>query len=102
MAVKQKFQWSWPHGVTPVHFEQWIETLPEVEKQECLAGISNQLKFRQEAIDRGDMILGDSEYIWKDEETASKGKGIDEVWERYWRRWQAETQAILTVTYEDK
>jgi len=102
MKCVQKLHWSWPPGVNPIHFSQWINDLPEYQKEECLAGIQRQEKMRQKAVDQGDMIISESEYIWKDAETAAKGKGIDEVWEKYWNRWQAETQAILTITYEEK
>ena len=102
MTVLQKFDWSWPQGATPVSFDDWIENLPNDQKQECLSGVKSQHEIRQQAIDRGDMILTTQGYIWKDAETAQRGKGIDPVWEKYWLRWQKETQATFTMTYEEK
>ena len=101
MTVLQKFEWTWPPGVKPISFIEWIESLPNDEKQECLDGMARQHSMRQQAIDRGDMVITDNGYIWKDEETAKRGKGIDEVWEKYWRRWQKETQATFSMTYEE-
>jgi hypothetical protein len=96
--VRQKFHWYWPPGVTPVSINEWANTLSEAEKLEWVNGRARQHEMRQQAIDRGDMILLEGEYVWKDKETASRGKGIDEVWEKYWLRWQAETGVIFSST----
>lgn len=102
MTVVQKFNWVWPPGTTHIEFEDWIAALPNHEKEECLSGIQNQVKMRQEAIDRGDMIMTNEGYVWKDAETAQRGKGIDSVWEKYWLRWQEETGVIFSTTFEEE
>ena len=102
MTVVQKFHYTWPPGVKQITFGNWINELPEPDKTECLTGAACQNKMRQEAIDRGDMIITDNGYIWKDAEAAKRGKGINDVWEKYWLRWQSETGVIFSVTFEEE
>jgi hypothetical protein len=102
MRLKQTFRWEWPPGVTPIQFDVWIDMLPPDERIECLQGKRRQEEMRQQAIDEGRMIIVNDGYEWKDAETQKQSKGIDDVWERYWLCWQAETGAKLIQTFENK
>lgn len=98
-TVIQKVYWTWPEGTTEISFEDWIEALPENEKQECLAAIESQRALRQAAVDRGDLILADEGDVWKDAATSEQGKEVDDVWYEYWTRWQNEVGVVFSTEF---
>ena len=92
MKIRQKF-----FSDVIADFWVWVYNLPEHEKQEFLEADIRQKKFRQEAIDRGDMIIDPddgSSYIWRDEQTANKNKKFDETWVAYFSRWKQQRGII--------
>jgi len=102
MAVAHRFNYSVPEGKKFIQFEDWVKTLSSAEQTDFYASKQRQEAYRQEAIDRGDMIRDFSSvdpknpasqplYVWKDEETARKGKPFDPTWKEYWNRYLAET-----------
>ena len=91
MAIIQKFEYIWPTGTTPIEMNDWLKTLPQLEQDEYWEGRRNGDRLRQIAIDEGRMILRDGAYEWRDADAFAVGKENDPTWEKYWRRWQAET-----------
>jgi hypothetical protein len=102
MAVAHQFNYSVPEGQTFIRFEDWVLTLSATEQAEFQASKQRQEAYRQEAIDRGDMIRDFSGvdptdptsqpvYVWRDEETARKGKPFDPIWKNFWNRYLEET-----------
>ena len=88
MKVRQQF-----FSDVIADFWKWVYHLPEHEKQEFLEADIRQKKFRQEAIDRGDMIIDpedNTSYIWRDEQAAIKNKNSDATWVSYFSRWKQE------------
>lgn len=100
MKIRQKFS-----SELIADFWVWIKRLPEHEKQEFLEADVRQKKFRQEAIDRGDMIIDPEDktsYIWRDEQAANKNKKSDEIWVSYFCRWKQERGIVGEIhTFED-
>ena len=97
MAIIQKFIYTWPEGTVEIPFLDWINALPLSEQQEYWEGRRNGDRLRQIAIDEGRMIMKDGAYEWRDAEAFAAGKENDPTWERYWRRWQAETGVVFTI-----
>jgi hypothetical protein len=102
MAVAHKFTYSVPEGKEFIRFEDWVLTLTESEQAEFSASKQRQEALRQEAIDCGDMVRDFTNvdpkdpksqpvYVWKDEETAKRGKPFDQTWKDFWNRYLAET-----------
>ena len=105
MPVKTEFHYASNNkGEVPVELYAWLKTLPLDEQQEFKEAEARQLAFRQEAIDRGDMIVVVSEnqdrpgnwegkltdYVWRDAETEQRGKQHDPAWLIYWQRYLTE------------
>jgi hypothetical protein len=77
-------------------FYAWLYRLPKEQQQEYEQARQRQHAHRQDAIDRGDLImLPDQSYVWKDQATMQKGKPQDEIWSKYHDRW-AEENAIVS------
>jgi len=102
MAVAHRFNYSVPEGQKFIRFEDWVSTLSADEQAEFRAAKQRQEDYRQASIDSGDMIRDFSSvdpndptsqpvYVWRDEETARKGKPFDPIWKDYWNRYLAET-----------
>lgn len=78
-----------------VNFDDWLKALPQEQQQEYYGAVARQHAYRQQAIDRGDLvILEDQSYRWRDEATMLRGKPQDPVWAQYHDRW-AEENAII-------
>jgi hypothetical protein len=76
-------------------FDSWLKSLPIQQQQEYEQARQRQHAYRQDAIDRGDLILLlDQSYVWKDQKTMEKGKPQDEVWASYHARWSEENAII--------
>jgi len=102
MPIKTKFIYSWPPGVTPIIFTDWIKTLPSEQQLEFLQSRDRQHAFRSEAIADGRMIIDDEgTYVWKDKESRVKNKPYDDTWLRYWERYIKETNTIFEVVDEE-
>ena len=100
--VWQRFQRSTKDGSPLIELEHWVLTLPEDEKKLFFEAQANQKAYRQQAIDRGDMILSkQGGYIWRDQETASKGKQTDQTWLRYFERWIKECNIEFNIQVEE-
>lgn len=92
MKTKQKFIQQTVDGRPYVSFHQWKTTLSPQDLFELQQAESRQFAYRDEAIARGDMYIDstDGSYVWKDEETAQRGKMTDDVWYDYFERWRRE------------
>ena len=92
MNVKQKFLKQTIDDRPYVSFDEWQQTLSESEIQDFKQAQARQLAYRDEAIARGDMKIDpvDGNYIWKDQETALRGKTTDDIWYDYFERWRRE------------
>jgi hypothetical protein len=94
MSVRQTFSYEWPAGTTPIYLDEWIKTLPIAEQQEYASGRANGDQLRQQAINEGRLtILADGSYQWTDQQAFEQHKKNDQIWEKYWNRWQSETGA---------
>lgn len=98
MSIKHNFTYVAPEGKPLISIHQWILTLPIEQQQEFAIANANQLQFREESIARGDLIVDSSAandadvnaspvYVWKDAETAERGKTTDPVWIEYWNKY---------------
>jgi len=102
MGVRMSGRQTTRDGRPFVGFEQWLGSLPQDQQAEYRAAVARQHQHRQEAIDRGDLIkLEDQSYVWRDEETMTRGKPQDPVWAAYHDRW-AEENAIVGQTFIEK
>ena len=92
MSVKQKFLQETVDGRPYVSFHKWQQTLSESELNEFKQAQARQFAYRDEAIACGDMYIDpvDGSYVWKDEETAHRGKITDDTWYEYFERWRRE------------
>jgi hypothetical protein len=112
MSVRTEFVFSSADGSEKFPtLHEWVKTLIDADQTEFYQSEIRQFNYRQEAIDRGDMIvdpdnpvewfpgqdLPNPKYIWKDEETAAKGKEHDEIWLHYWNRYLAECNVKFEV-----
>ena len=108
MAVTHTFKYSVPEGKEFIRFEDWIASLSPEEQSEFHAAKTRQEAYRQEAIDRGDLVRDFStvdpkdptsqpSYVWRDEETAKKNKPSDEIWRNYWDRWIKEVDVQFDI-----
>jgi hypothetical protein len=102
MAIKHNFTYVAPEGKPLVNIHQWAAGLTIEEQQEFALANERQLQLREEAIARGDLVVDSSAsneadvnaspvYVWKDAETAERGKEADPKWIAFWERYLAET-----------
>jgi hypothetical protein len=102
MSVTHQFKYTAPEGKPFISFDMWVAYLPGPEQTEFHAARKRQEAYRQQAIDCGDLVRDFSAidpkdpssqptYVWKDEETARRGKAQDDTWKSYWNRYLAET-----------
>ena len=95
MAIRHEFNVTSDSGEPVLPINLWVEkTLSKNEQKKFQVALERQLKYRQEAIDRGDLIVippskGEinDHYVWKDADTATKGKPYDEEWLEFWNRY---------------
>lgn len=106
MSTIKKFTYSWPDGVTPVNFMDWVTELSPAERLEFDLAEARQLEIRKQKEDQGQLQVSTSvespQYVWQDEESAKTGVLSDPVWDRYYKRYLDETKTILTITYEEQ
>ena len=89
MNVRQTWQWKNRDGRDVIDLNQWAQHLPQEQAEEYQASVQRQFQLRQEAIDREDMHIDPDTgfYVWKDMQTANKGKFNDPVWDKYWQKY---------------
>lgn len=106
MPTIQKFNYSWPEGVVPTIFNDWVNELSPAERLEFDLAEARQNELRKPLEDQGALVVGDSiespAHTWKDAEAAANKPKSDPVWERYYTRYLEETKTILTITYEEQ
>lgn len=106
MPTIQKFNFSWPEGVEPVNFRQWVNNLSPAERLEFDLAEERQQEIRKQKEDQGKLTVSESiespAHIWADAESAAARTLSDPVWERYYKRYLDETKTILTITYEEQ
>lgn len=83
---------------------EWIATLSYEEKARFWRAEIRQRKYRQDAINKGDMIIDfdTGNYIWKDSETAKKGKLTDGVWLGFWNRYLSECNLHVESKFKEE
>jgi len=102
MPIRQIWQSTTENGQPPRPFEDWLSSLSDVEQATYQAAKQRQHAYRQQAIDRGDMIIDNAgAYIWRDPETAKHGKPQDDVWAKYHARYHFEC-GIKTICIEEE
>ena len=104
MPVKTEFVLSSNSNEKVIGLDEWVATLSQEEQEKFQRAQVRQLKFRQDAIDKGDMIINKSDiniheesYIWKDEETARVNKKTDGTWLLFWTRYIAENNLKFEI-----
>ena len=82
----------------------WIATLSADEQEKYQRAETRQFKHRQDAIDRGDMMIDPqtNDYVWKDNETAKKGKKTDRVWLEFWTRYLTECNIKFESDFKEE
>jgi hypothetical protein len=100
MPVRNEFVISSDSNEKIITWYEWIATLNENEQAKFRRAETRQFKFRQDAIDRGDMIIDPktNDYVWRNKETAKKGKPTDGVWLEFWNRYLTE----CNIQFESK
>ena len=82
----------------------WVATL-SVEEQEqfCLAD-QRQVKHRQNAIDRGDMIIDPvtKDYVWKNKNASLRNKPTDDIWIEFWHQYVVECNINFESTFKEE
>ena len=102
MPVKTEFILSSNNNEKIVTMDEWVALLSTEEQEKFQRAWDRQRKFRQDAIDKGDMIIdktntNEESYIWKDEETARANKKNDGTWVTFWNRYLAENNLKFEV-----
>jgi hypothetical protein len=104
MSVKTEFVLSSDNNEKIITLDEWVTTLSQEEQEKFQRAQIRQRKFRQDAIDKGNMIIskGDANtnegsYIWKDEETARVNKKTDGTWLVFWNRYIAENNLKFEI-----
>jgi len=107
MPVKQEFRYSTvDNSGPPLIINEWVDTLTAEEQKKFKQAELRQRRYRQDAIDRGDMVLLPGEftcaedidsYVWKDEETAKHGKNWDPEWLEFWDRYLVECKIKMEI-----
>ena len=97
MPILQQFKYTWPPGAPQIKLYPWIATLSQEEQDEFRLADIRQKEFRQEVINQGQLIVNDTGYVWKDQDTLNTGKPTDPTWQIYWTRWIHETGVQFTI-----
>ena len=97
MPILSKFVYTWPDGITPIIFVDWVNTLSKKEQDEFQLADIRQKEFRKIVVDQGNMQITDNGYIWKDKDALNIGKPTDPTWQIYWTRWINETGVQFTI-----
>jgi len=103
MKILQKFEYTWPEGVTPILFQNWAATLPQAEQDEFALASDRQTEIRQQWVDDGliEKVPGTG-YIWKDQATFDVNKPVvDPTWQKYWNRWIEETGVTFSYSISE-
>lgn len=100
MAVRQRFVYCWPEGISPVTFAAWLRKLNSREKDEFASARLRQTEFRQQAINQGRMTVEQDTYVWRDEQAAIENKRTDETWYLYFSRYLKETKTEFSIEQE--
>ena len=100
MAVRHRFVYSWPPGVTPMTFDQWIHNLSEQEKKDFSEAKQRQIAYRTDAIKNGQMTIDNGTYVWRDQTAAAQNKPTDDTWYQYFKRYLDETNTIFQIEEE--
>jgi hypothetical protein len=104
MPIRNEFVVLSTNNKKVITWHEWIATLPEDEQAKFRRAESRQVKHRQNAIDRGDMIIDPvtKDYVWRDSETAKKGKLTDGVWLDFWHRYVAECNIQFESVFKEE
>ena len=105
MPVYQTFTYTWPEGVTPMTWWEWIETLSVEEQLKVRESEKRQHAFRDIAIANGNLAFDNDEarsYIWKDTEAHIINKPNDPEWLEFQFRYHAETQTTIHTNIVEK
>jgi len=104
MSVKTEFVLSSDNNEKIITLDEWVTTLSQEEQEKFQRAQIRQRKFRQDAIDKGTMIISkgdentnEESYIWKDEETARVNKKTDGTWLFFWNRYIAENNLKFEI-----
>jgi hypothetical protein len=107
MPIIQEFVFVPPAGKELITLHQWVNTLPENERNEFVMSEARQLELRQKVVEVNklaviknaksadeDGIVPDS-YVWDESQIENKHqdnyKEHDDVWFHYWTRYLTET-----------
>ena len=105
MPVYQTFTYTWPEGVTPMTWWEWIETLSVEEQLKVRESEKRQHAFRDVVYQNGNLTVGTEEphqYVWKDTEAFKTYKPNDPEWLKFQLRYQAETQTTIHTEIVEK
>jgi hypothetical protein len=100
VPIRQKFEYKWPEGATPMIIDQWVATLPIEQQIEFKEAKARQVASRQKVINEGKLTYNSKyhEYIWKDTESRKQDKEIDPVWHQYFIRFLKENNITFIDT----
>lgn len=99
--ILQRFDIRTIDGSPVVNFPDWVKTLSKEEQTRFEEARTRQHRHRQEVIDRGDMIITENGYEWRDPAAAEKNKPSDEIWLEYWDRWLKECKIEFNNRWEE-
>jgi hypothetical protein len=103
MPVKNTFTLP-SNNVNFMTLFEWVATLSIEEQDRFRLADQRQVNHRQNAIDKGHMIIDPqtNDYIWKDNETAKNGKKTDRVWLEFWHRYVDECNINFESTFKEE
>jgi hypothetical protein len=114
MEVKTKYDLRAKDGRTTFpSLHEWVQTLTEEEQQKFHRAAKRQQAHTDTAVKRGDLAVElaphgwhlpgqtSPKFIWKDEETAHRGKGHDQIWLKFWNRYISENNLSFKIVSEE-
>jgi len=104
MSVKNSFIVVSNNNTEIISLQEWVATLNGYEQELFRQADMRQVKHRQNAIDKGDMIIDSvtKDYVWRDIETAKKGKPTDRVWLEFWNRYVDECNLVTGTKFKEE
>lgn len=109
MSIVHEFKYTVAEGYSWIELDDWVNNLPDAERQEFRDAERRQREFRSQAIADGRLVLDESHlgdhrqpgdqprYVWSDPETAKQNKPEDIIWRQYFDRWMAENGISIEV-----
>jgi hypothetical protein len=115
MSVNTKYILKTLDGRTDfLSLQEWATTLSEDEQKKFDAAQLRQTAHTQRAIDQGVLTVVpvppdwhptnqevSPKFIWKDEETARKGKPADRTWLMFWERYISENNLSFQIAPDE-